>query len=146
MVKWELRQAAARRHHKQVLNFLLNSGADPNKNTVRPETILLVAMIKNPTEMEASKTVTEQLVQFGADVDPPSEEWPGAHYASAIAATAACSNYDAVEALLDLDADTDTERFGGIAAANAIESGNREVVELLLDGASLSARCMIGYI
>ncbi|KAM6503799.1 hypothetical protein JOM56_000742 [Amanita muscaria] len=124
-------QAAASVHAKDIVELLLDNGADVNAQG---------GCYGNPLQVASSrgdKDIVELLLDKGADVNAQSGE-----YGNALQTASYRGRKDIVELLLDKGADVNAQggKYGNALQAASLK-GKKDIVELLLDkGADVNAQ------
>lgn len=117
-------QTAARHHNDDVVQFLIEHGANPNHTSKHGDTPLQYALV-NPGGLSTAKL----LVQAGANVNPPSD----IYHMSPLMRAVANQDMEAVDFFIDAGADVNfLSSLYGSSLLVAVQRGNLEMVDVLL--------------
>jgi hypothetical protein len=126
-------QAATRSGHDQVVQWLLEKGADVNARSGDSCSALLLASSGGHDQ------IVQRLLKEGADVNPQ-----GGYYGSAIQAAVGEGHDQIVQWLLGKGADVNTQGgHYGSALQAAVVKGHGQVVERLLERGAAKGRLML---
>jgi ankyrin repeat protein len=126
-------QAASMEGHKQVVEILLDRGADADVNTQHK----IYGNALQAASIKGHKQIVELLLNRGADVNVQ-----GGYHGNALQAALSKGHKQIVEMLLDRGADVNVkDEHYGTALQAASGRGHKQIVEMLLDrGADINAQ------
>jgi hypothetical protein len=117
-------QAASNNGHKEIVQLLLESGADVNAQGASFGNALQAA------SDNGHKEIVQLLLERGANVNAQ----PGGHYGNALQAASKYGHKDIVQLLLESGAHVNAQGgYNGNALQAASDNGHKEIVHLLLE-------------
>ncbi|SPO07333.1 uncharacterized protein DNG_10027 [Cephalotrichum gorgonifer] len=123
--------AASARGHKEIVEMLLEKGADINAQGGGGYGTALIA-----ASARGYKEIVEMLLEKGADINARG----GGGYSTALMAASAGGHKEIIEMLLEKGADINTQGGSGYGTALIAASGHKEIIEILLEkGADINA-------